>query len=143
MEKARCAECGCWWGKDTRCMWHGEIAKRKMDIELNKLTRKKLLQPGWGGELSDEEGEYIQAQLMKNDALSLRWGFRPSQKTRPADCIRRVAMQGNPDNWKFNRGLVRPSSTRAKFGPESRDSRTVSEPSQGELMLVGPPCKTA
>jgi hypothetical protein len=79
---------------------------------------------GGGGELTDEEVAYIQAALLTDDALSLKWGFRPSQKTRPVEAIRRVAMFGDPDNRRANMVLARPASRRPLPGPKSQTSST-------------------
>jgi len=68
----------------------------------------RLLEPGWAGSLTDEELTFIQSKLFTDAILCKQWGFRPSQKTRPEEAIRRVAMDGDPDGTAHNRRLARP-----------------------------------
>jgi hypothetical protein len=42
---------------------------------LARLYHKKLLIPGWGGELSNTELKYIKGKLLSNSALRIAWGF--------------------------------------------------------------------
>ena len=66
-----------------------------------------LLEPGWGGNLDDEELACIQEKLKTDLDLAYWWGFRPGQKTRPEAAIRRVAMDGDPDHRQSNKKLAR------------------------------------
>ena len=75
---------------------------------ISALYPRKLLEPGWGGHLTDEEVAYIQFHLIRDDKLAFKWGFRPGQKSRPEEAIRRVAMHGDPDNRGANVTLARP-----------------------------------
>ena len=68
----------------------------------------RLLEPGWAGQLVDDELDFIRAELFQDRKLARRWGFRPGQKTRPDEAIRRVAMDGDPDGTAHNRKLARP-----------------------------------
>lgn len=68
----------------------------------------KLLEPGWGGQLADEEVAFILSKLQGDDALSYWWGFRPQTKRRPAEAIKAVAMWGDPAVRSVNVKLVRP-----------------------------------
>ena len=68
----------------------------------------KLLQPGWGGQLSDDELDFILTKLQADPALSYWWGFRPQTKRRPIEAIKTVAMWGSPDIRSENVKLVRP-----------------------------------
>ena len=52
----------------------------------------RLLEPGWAGQLDDDELAYIRDALFRDPQLARRWGFRPSQKTRADEAIRRVAV---------------------------------------------------
>jgi hypothetical protein len=67
----------------------------------------KLLQPGWGGFLDDDELRYIQEKLKVDPSLSFTWGFRPGQKTRSESAIRRVAVHGDSDCRATNVKLAR------------------------------------
>lgn len=69
---------------------------------------RRLLEPGWAGELAEGELAYIQRELLRDKALAYRWGFAPSAKTRPEAAIRRVAMWGDPDARSVNVALARP-----------------------------------
>jgi len=75
--------------------------------ELGMLD-DRLLGPGWGGDISDDEVVFIRQELLKDKQLAYRWGFIPSHSTRPADAIRRVAMGGDPERRSANVPLARP-----------------------------------
>lgn len=49
---------------------------RDADPELHDLCCKKLLEPGWAGDISDTEAEYIAEQLTKSAKLRQAWGVR-------------------------------------------------------------------
>ena len=72
------------------------------------FNRSGLLEPGWAGDLGDDELSYIQPKLLGDLGMARRWGFRPGQKTRSEEAIRRVAMWGDPDSVALNRTLARP-----------------------------------
>lgn len=58
---------------------------------------RKLLKPGWAGELSDREVEYIQRELQRSRRLWRRWGYLGAMLkgvTIPAATIRRIAKHG-------------------------------------------------
>ena len=73
-------------------------------VKANNLQRRlplpeesgdrRLLTPGWGGDLSAEELTFIQQRLLMNPGLFRRWGFRSSSKRRSEAAIRERAMQG-------------------------------------------------
>jgi len=46
------------------------------DIELHDLYSRKLLIPGWAGEVTDAEAQYIGEQLSKSAKLRQAWGVR-------------------------------------------------------------------
>ncbi len=85
----------------------------------------RILEPGWAGELRDDELAYIQQELRADKKLSYWWGFAPVQKTRPLEAIRRVAMDGDPERRSVNIPLARPR--RAKAGVEVTVGRPNSE----------------
>jgi hypothetical protein len=70
--------------------------------------RYKLLQPGWAGQLSDDEVHFILTKLLFDRVLSYWWGFRPQTKRRPLEAIKAVAAWGSPDVRSENVKLVRP-----------------------------------
>ena len=73
----------------------------------------RLLEPGWAGHIDDDELAYIREALFRDPKLARRWGFRPGQKTRADEAIRRVAVDGDPDGTAHNRGLARPRKSAA------------------------------
>jgi hypothetical protein len=58
----------------------------------------RILQPGWAGELSPEEFEYVKSQLRQSRSLKRKWGFRPSAKRLSEGRIRAVARNGRSAN---------------------------------------------
>jgi hypothetical protein len=57
----------------------------------------RVLDPGWAGELSDGEIEYIQRELKRSKRLWRRWGYLGAMLkgvTIPAATIRRIAKHG-------------------------------------------------
>ena len=68
------------------------------DAGLLKFYKKKLLQPGWAGELKPYEVAYIRSQLRESPSLKRRWGFKPSAKRLSEKRIRAVAIDGPSAN---------------------------------------------
>ena len=68
----------------------------------------RLLEPGWAGQIDDEELDFIRDTLFQDSKPARLWGFRPSQKTRADEAIRRVALDGDPKRTVLNRELARP-----------------------------------
>ncbi len=68
--------------------------------ELLDFYKKKLIQPGWAGELSPDEFAYVKYQLRQSPSLKRRWGFRPSAKRFSESRIRAVARNGISSNKK-------------------------------------------
>jgi len=64
------------------------------DPQLLEFYKKKLLEPGWAGDLSPDEFAYVKSQLKKSPSLKRRWGFRPSAKRPSPNRIRAVAKNG-------------------------------------------------
>jgi len=46
------------------------------DPELHDMYSRKLLIPGWAGEVTDAEAQYIGEQLSKSAKLRQAWGVR-------------------------------------------------------------------
>jgi len=79
---------------------------------LKKLNKKnirdyRLLEPGWAGELEDDQVAYIRAALHDDPDLAYQWGFKRSSKRFPADIIRRIAKKGDADHRTVNVHLVK------------------------------------
>ncbi|HZA25503.1 MAG TPA: hypothetical protein VFA32_23385 [Dehalococcoidia bacterium] len=73
-----------------------------------KTGNWKLLEPGWAGNLDDDELAFIFKHLEKDTDLRKWWGMKPSWKRIPEEVVKRVAMEGDPDDQALNRGLARP-----------------------------------
>ena len=57
----------------------------------------KLLEPGWAGELSDSELDYIRRRLKRSRRLWRRWGYGGAMLKGvaiPAATLRRIASHG-------------------------------------------------
>ena len=83
-----------------------------MGKSLKKLNKKnirdyRLLEPGWAGELEDDQVAYIRAALHDDPDLAYQWGFKRSSKRFPADIIRRIAKRGDADHRTVNVHLVK------------------------------------
>lgn len=48
---------------------------QRQGAELCELYARKLLEPGWAGELNGVEFTYIKSQLQQSLSLRRRWGF--------------------------------------------------------------------
>ena len=72
----------------------------RSDIKLLDFDRRKLIEPGWAGELSPDEFAYVKCQLRQSPSLKRRWGFRPSAKRFSESHIRAVARNGLSSNKK-------------------------------------------
>ena len=68
----------------------------------------RLLEPGWAGQIDDDELAFIRYALFRDSKPACLWGFRPSLKSRTDEAIRRVALYGDPERTAHNRGLARP-----------------------------------
>jgi hypothetical protein len=68
----------------------------------------KLLQPGWAGNLDDDELDYILEHLKQDEKLRLWWGIPPRWQRISEEAIKRVAMEGSSDDLGHNRRLARP-----------------------------------
>ena len=58
---------------------------------------RRILDPGWAGELSDREVEYIQDELRRSRRLWRKWGYLGAMLkgvTIPASTIRKIAKHG-------------------------------------------------
>lgn len=75
-------------------------SKYASEPELLSFYRKKLLDPGWAGELSPDELAHIKSQLKQSASLKRRWGFRPSARRFLEANIRAVARNGLSPNDK-------------------------------------------
>lgn len=87
----------------------------------------RLLGPGWAGDISDDEVFFIQEELLRDKKLAYQWGFAPSRSTRPADAIRRVALEGDPEHRNANVPL-----TRLKARPDSGSEPQPETQSEAE-----------
>ena len=57
------------------------------------MVDKRVLIPGWAGNIDDEEVAYIITQLKKRPALREKWGFNRESEKFSAKSIKRLAEQ--------------------------------------------------
>lgn len=100
---------------------------REHDPELHDFYARKLLEPGWGGEVTSGEVAYIQRELLKEKSLSRIWGFRARQKSRSEAAIRRIAMGGDPEDRKHNQRLIRPGRVAKSSSAASKVSKLATK----------------
>lgn len=96
----------------------------------------RLLEPGYGGDLSAEEMAYIVAALQRDGRLRRLWGFRAAQRRFGAGVLQRVALFGDPRSPSHNARLVRrlARSGSPVTAPEAPASpSTASPPRRTEL----------
>ena len=79
---------------------------------LKKLNKRgvmdyRILEPGWAGELDDEQIAYIRNALHRDPELAYQWGFRRASKRFSDDMIRRVADRGDATHRMINAHLVK------------------------------------
>jgi len=68
--------------------------------DLLEFYKRKLLMPGWVGEIDTVELDYIKSHLRQSSSLKRRWGFRPTAKRLSESYIRAVARDGLSANKK-------------------------------------------
>lgn len=62
----------------------------------------QLLEPGYGGQLTDEEYRFVYQFLRRNSKLRSMWGYRRGKGWRLSeDSIRFRAMYGPPGNSEY------------------------------------------
>ncbi len=64
------------------------------DLWLLGFYKKRLIVPGWAGELDAVELVYIKSQLKQSPSLKRRWGFRPTARRLSEKRIRTIARDG-------------------------------------------------
>ena len=64
------------------------------DPALLEFYKRRLLTPGWPGELDNVELEYVISQLKQSPSLKRRWRFRPTAKRISRARVRFIAMHG-------------------------------------------------
>jgi hypothetical protein len=71
---------------------------RKKDMAVAKTwADRRLLEPGWAGQLSDSEIEFIRRELKLHRNLWRRWGYDGAMVKGvpiPASTLRRIAIHG-------------------------------------------------
>ena len=76
-------------------------------IDKKSIRDYRLLEPGWAGELEDDQVAYIRTALHDDPDLAYKWGFKRSTKRFNSDGIRRVAERGDADHRSVNVHLVK------------------------------------
>ncbi len=75
-----------------------QAISRKTDTpSAENQPNRRLLDPGWAGELSDREVEYIQRELIHSRRLWRKWGYLGAMLkgvSIPTSTLRRIAKHG-------------------------------------------------
>jgi len=88
------------------------------------MNEKRLLDPGWAGEVTPGEVEKIKAALKKDRRLRTAWGFTRWQR-RPNDAgVAVVAMLGDPADRQRNAELVAQVNRTGKSRADGHFPRT-------------------
>ena len=103
----------------------------KADPELHE---KKLLEPGWAGEITDTEAEYIAQKLRDSAALRRAWAVR--KFTRYRKRITPIIVKRMAAGWARNatwgaEGLATASGEKDKRG---KDTNTLTHAEQMVLL---------
>ena len=80
---------------------------RRRDPELWDYYAEQLLEPGWAGELTESEFDYLEAKLKRYKRLRNKWGFQSEDDILSPEAIQTVAMSGDPEDPSFNVSLVK------------------------------------
>ena len=80
---------------------------RRRDPELWDFYAEQLLEPGWAGELTESEFDYLEAKLKRYKRLRTKWGFVGLEAILSPEAIQTVAMSGDPEDPSFNASLVK------------------------------------
>ena len=83
-----------------------------MGKSLQKIAKKnvkdyRLLEPGWAGDLEDDQVAYIRTALHDDPDLAYKWGFKRRTKLFTDDLIRLIAEKGDADHRMVNVQLVK------------------------------------
>jgi hypothetical protein len=74
----------------------GKARKKDMAV-ISTYADRRLLEPGWAGQLSDSEIEFIRQELKLHRSLWRRWGYDGAMirgVSIPAATLRRIAIHG-------------------------------------------------
>jgi hypothetical protein len=80
----------------TKSANRGKALKKDMAVTGAQMGRR-LLEPGWAGQLSDSEIEFIRRELKHHRSLWRRWGYDGAMirgVSIPAATLRRIAIKG-------------------------------------------------
>ena len=80
---------------------------RRRDPELWDYYAEQLLEPGWAGELTESEFDYLEGKLKRYKRLRNKWGFQSEDDVLSPEAIQTVAMSGDPEDPSFNASLVK------------------------------------
>ena len=73
-----------------------QTLRNTMNVDNNGRVDPRVLEPGWGGELTDQEAEFIASQLAIDARLRRLWGFRKRRRY-PLSLIRARAYPESTD----------------------------------------------
>jgi len=94
------------------------------DPVLLDFYRRRLLEPGWPGELDDVELGYLKSHLQRSNRLRTHWGFPRGERRLTEGGIKAVALWGLPDDASHNAELVRAARRTPDSGAEGETPAT-------------------
>ena len=101
---------------------------RKRDPELWDFYARNILEPGWPGEPTEAEYEFIRDKLSRNRRLRSKWGFDNDDKPISLETVQAVAKWGEPSDPNHNSELVRKAMKKNRgLGSRGR-GKVVSTP---------------
>ena len=83
------------------------MGKSLKKIEKKHVKDYRLLEPGWAGDLEDDQVAYIRTALHDDPDLAYKWGFKRRTKRFTDDLIRLIADKGDADHRMVNVQLVK------------------------------------
>jgi len=73
---------------------------------ISNKYKRKLLIPGWAGEVNPEELDYIVTKLRRNSELRRKWGFVKGRRRISRMKVKKVAMYGLLDSDDSDSGEI-------------------------------------
>ncbi|NQT74668.1 MAG: hypothetical protein HQ553_18170 [Chloroflexi bacterium] len=73
----------------------------KTEGEISEFYQKRLIIPGWAGELDRDELAYIKKRLLADRRLRAKWGFKRGTGRLSEEKIKMVAIYGVDDLQEY------------------------------------------
>ena len=103
--------------------------------QLQKEHFQTDLEPGFAGNITQEQYEIIREAILSNGKMRLWWGFVYGGGTGHVnrEKVQAVALYGDPDFYRGNRELVRVAGTMIPEEKKTLFFRTYREPSDSSV----------